>query len=130
MDSILGEVKRLKASVRAKAEHSFRRGKRQFAQVGLRYRGMRANTAQLRMVFAPSKLCMTRVTLWVLVMGTSFRTRRMRLEELANEVPEPRSRLVQRLRTQEPGRFSVVASVIALSFAREVWLDSEPIGRG
>ena len=59
MDSILGEVKRLKASVRAKAEHSFRRGKRQFAQFGLRYRGMRANTAQLRMVFAPSKLCMT-----------------------------------------------------------------------
>lgn len=54
------EIERLKASVRAKAEHLFRVIKRQFGFTKVRYRGLAKNTAQLVTLFALSNLWMTR----------------------------------------------------------------------
>jgi len=54
------EIERLKASVRAKAEHPFRVIKRQFGFTKVRYRGLSKNTAQLVTLFALSNLWMAR----------------------------------------------------------------------
>jgi IS5 family transposase len=54
------ELERLKASIRAKAEHPFRVIKRQFGHVKLRYRGLTKNTAQLHTRFTLFNLWMER----------------------------------------------------------------------
>jgi len=59
-DAICNEIERLKASVRAKAEHPFRVIKRQFGFTKVRYRGLAKNTAQLTTLFALSNLWMAR----------------------------------------------------------------------
>jgi IS5 family transposase len=64
--SLIDEMERLKASVRAKVEHPFRVIKRQFGHVKVRYRGLKKNTAQLRTLFALSNLWMARAKLLVL----------------------------------------------------------------
>jgi IS5 family transposase len=65
-DTVIDEIERLKASVRAKVEHPFRVIKRQFGYVKVRYRGLKKNTAQLRTLFALSNLWMARAKLLVL----------------------------------------------------------------
>ncbi len=45
---------------RDKVEHPFRVIKRQFGHVGVRYRGLAKNTAQLQTLFAPANLWMVR----------------------------------------------------------------------
>jgi len=57
---LIGELDRLKASIRAKVEHPFRVIKRQFGHVKVPYRGLRKNTAQLMTLFALSNLWMAR----------------------------------------------------------------------
>ena len=59
-DAICNEIERLKASVRAKAEHPFRVIKRQFGFTKVRYRGLAKNTAKLTTLFALSNLWMAR----------------------------------------------------------------------
>lgn len=59
-DALRDEIERLKASVRAKAEHPFRVIKRQFGFTKVRYRGLAKNTAQLQTLFALSNLWMAR----------------------------------------------------------------------
>lgn len=59
-ESILDEIERLKASVRAKVEHPFRVLKRQFGFTKVRYRGLANNTAQITTLFALSNLWMAR----------------------------------------------------------------------
>jgi IS5 family transposase len=66
VDSLLDQIERIKASVRAKVEHPFRVIKRQFGHVKVRYRGLRKNTAQLITLFALSNLWMARKKLDVL----------------------------------------------------------------
>jgi IS5 family transposase len=66
VDSLIDEIERLKASVRAKVEHPFRVIKRQFGHVKVRYRGLKKNTAQLRTLFALSNLWMVRAKLLAL----------------------------------------------------------------
>ena len=65
MDSLVDEIERLKASVRAKVEHPFRVVKRHFGYVKVRYRGLKKNTAQLVTLFALSNLWMVRRALKV-----------------------------------------------------------------
>jgi IS5 family transposase len=67
-ESILDEIERLKASVRAKIEHPFRVIKRQFGFTKVRYRGLAKNTAQIKTLFALSNLWMARKKL-IAVMG-------------------------------------------------------------
>ena len=55
-----GQGAKLKAGVRAKAEHPFRVVKQQFEYVKVRYRGLKKNTQQLMTLFALSSLCMVR----------------------------------------------------------------------
>jgi len=62
-DAMLDKAEKLKAGVRAKAEHPFRVIKRQFGHVKVRYRGLKKNTAQLFTLFALSNLWMVRSTL-------------------------------------------------------------------
>lgn len=59
-DALLDKAERLKAAIRAKAEHPFRVIKRQFGFVKVRYRGLKKNTAQLFTLFALSNLWMVR----------------------------------------------------------------------
>ncbi len=66
IDSLIDQIERIKASVRAKVEHPFRVIKRQFGHVKVRYRGLKKNTAQLMTLFALSNLWMTRRALGVL----------------------------------------------------------------
>ncbi|AJG20714.1 Mobile element protein [Cupriavidus basilensis] len=54
------ELERVKARIRAKAEHPFRVIKRQFGHLKVRYRGLMKNTQQLHTLFALSNLRMTR----------------------------------------------------------------------
>lgn len=54
------ELEKLKASIRAKAEHPFRVIKQQFGFTKVRFRGMAKNTARLHMLFAMSNLWMVR----------------------------------------------------------------------
>ena len=53
-------LERLKASVRAKAEHPFRVIKLQFGFAKVRFKGLAKNTARLQMLFAMSNLWMSR----------------------------------------------------------------------
>jgi transposase, IS5 family len=66
LGQLTDQLERLKASIRAKAEHPFRVIKRQFGHVKVRYRGLKKNTAQLSTLFALSNLWMARKTLQVL----------------------------------------------------------------
>ena len=66
VQSVIDQVERLKASIRAKVEHPFRVIKRQFGHVKVRYRGLKKNTAQLTTLFALSNLWMARTKLLVL----------------------------------------------------------------
>ena len=59
-DRLLEKAEKLKASVRAKVEHSFRVIKQQFGYAKVRYRGLAKNTARLTMLFAMSNLWMAR----------------------------------------------------------------------
>ncbi|UWD90276.1 IS5 family transposase [Ralstonia pseudosolanacearum] len=54
------ELERVKARIRAKAEHPFRVIKRQFGHLKVRYRGLMKNTQQLHTLFALSNLWMMR----------------------------------------------------------------------
>lgn len=60
IDAMVEQVEKIKASIRAKAEHPFRVIKRQFGYVKVRYRGLKKNTAQLMTLFALSNLWMMR----------------------------------------------------------------------
>ena len=62
-DSLVDQLERIKASIRAKVEHPFRVIKRQFGHVRVRYRGLKKNTAQLHTLFALSNLWMARRSL-------------------------------------------------------------------
>jgi IS5 family transposase len=66
VDNLIDQIERIKASVRAKAEHPFRVVKRQFGHVKVRYRGLKKNTAQLMTLFALSNLWMVRKKLSIL----------------------------------------------------------------
>ena len=63
MGQLTNQLERLKASIRAKVEHSFRVLKCQFGHVKVRYRGLKKNTAQLNTLFALSNLWMVRRSL-------------------------------------------------------------------
>ena len=63
VQSVIDQIQRLTASVRAKVEHPFRVIKRQFGHGKVRYRGLKKNTAQLATLFALSNLWMTRTKL-------------------------------------------------------------------
>ena len=60
LGALLDSIEKLKASVRAKVEHTFRVIKRQFGFTKVRYRGLAKNTAQLVTLFALSNLWMAR----------------------------------------------------------------------
>jgi transposase, IS5 family len=66
VDSLIDQIERIKASVRAKVEHPFRVIKRQFGHLKVRYRGLKKNTAQLTTLFALSNLWMARKALGAL----------------------------------------------------------------
>jgi IS5 family transposase len=66
VQSVIDQIERLKAGIRAKVEHPFRVIKRQFGHVKVRYRGLKKNTAQLTTLFALSNLWMARTKLLVL----------------------------------------------------------------
>ena len=50
--TLIEQLEHLKASIRAKVEHSFRVIKRQFGFTKVRYRGLAKNTAALMTLFA------------------------------------------------------------------------------
>ncbi|MEX3960565.1 IS5 family transposase [Trinickia sp. EG282A] len=60
LGQLVDECERLKARIRAKAEHPFRVIKRQFGHLKVRYRGLMKNTQQLHTLFALSNLWMVR----------------------------------------------------------------------
>ena len=60
LGALLDKAEQLKASVRAKVEHSFRVIKCQFGFTKVRYKGLAKNTAQLITLFALSNLWMAR----------------------------------------------------------------------
>ena len=66
LDTLIDQVEKIKASIRAKVEHPFRVIKRQFGFVKVRHRGMKKNTAQLKTLFTLSNLWMARKTLMAL----------------------------------------------------------------
>jgi IS5 family transposase len=57
---LIDELEKLKASIRAKAEHPFRVIKLQFGFAKVRFKGLAKNTARLHMLFAMSNLWMSR----------------------------------------------------------------------
>ena len=57
---LIDELEKLKASIRAKAEHPFRVIKQQFGFAKVRFKGLAKNTARLHMLFAMSNLWMAR----------------------------------------------------------------------
>jgi IS5 family transposase len=57
---LIDELEKLKASIRAKAEHPFRVIKLQFGFAKVRFKGLAKNTARLQMLFAMSNLWMSR----------------------------------------------------------------------
>ena len=59
-NAIMEHAEKLKASVHAKVEHSFRVIKRQFGYVKVRYRGLASNKAQLNTLLTLSNLWMAR----------------------------------------------------------------------
>ena len=60
LGAMINEVERIKASIRAKVEHTFQVIKRQFGFVKVRYRGLKKNAAQLMTLFALSNLWIAR----------------------------------------------------------------------
>lgn len=52
IDALTNQVRRIKASIRAKVEHPFRVIKRQFVHETMRYRGLAKNTAQSHTLFS------------------------------------------------------------------------------
>ena len=66
LDALVDQVEKIKASIRAKVEHPFRVIKRQFGFVKVRYRGLAKNAAQIKTLFALSKLWMARKKLAIL----------------------------------------------------------------
>ena len=62
-DALIDQVEKIKAGIRAKIERPFRVIKRQFGYMKVRYRGLKKNTLQLKMLFALSNLWMVRHTL-------------------------------------------------------------------
>jgi IS5 family transposase len=60
---LLDKAERLKASVRARIEHSFSVLKQQFGFTKVRYRGLKENAPQIVTLFALSNLWMARRTL-------------------------------------------------------------------
>jgi IS5 family transposase len=60
LGALTDDIERLKASIRAKVEHSFRVIKRQFGFIKVRYRGLKKNTAQITTLFALANLWMAR----------------------------------------------------------------------
>lgn len=56
VDALIDQREKVKASIRAKAEHPFRALKQQFGFLRVRrYRGLKKNTAQIVMLFVRSK---------------------------------------------------------------------------
>ena len=53
-------MEKIKASIRAKEEHTIREIKRQFGYTKVRHRGLKKNTLQLKTQFALSNLWMMR----------------------------------------------------------------------
>jgi IS5 family transposase len=53
---LFDELEKLKARIRAKAEHPFRVIKQQFGFAKVRFKGLAKNTARLHMLFAMSNL--------------------------------------------------------------------------
>ena len=72
------ELERVKARIRAKAEHPFRVIKRQFGHLKVRYRGLMKNTQQVHTLFALSNLWMMRGRLTGLGHCTSAKAARAR----------------------------------------------------
>jgi IS5 family transposase len=68
---LIAELERLKASVRAKAEHPFRVIKLQFGFEKVRFKGLVKNTARLQMLFAMSNLWMVRKAIFQRAQMTS-----------------------------------------------------------
>jgi transposase, IS5 family len=66
LDDLLDQVKKIKASIRAKVEHPFRVIKQPFGFIEVRYRGMKKNTAQLKTLFTLSNLWRARKKLMAL----------------------------------------------------------------
>ena len=60
IDALIDKIEKLKAGVRAKAEHAFQVIKRQFGFVKVRYRDLRKNMTQVVTLFALSNLWMVR----------------------------------------------------------------------
>lgn len=60
LHQLLEKAEKLKASIRAKVEHSFRIVKQQFGYAKVRYRGLAKNTARLKMLCALGNLWMAR----------------------------------------------------------------------
>ena len=60
LGKLVDELERVKARIRARAEHPFRVIKRQFGHLKVRYRGLMKNTQQLHTLFALSNLWMAR----------------------------------------------------------------------
>jgi transposase, IS5 family len=58
LEQLMGQLERLKASIRSKVEHPYREIKRQFGHVEVRYRGPKWNAARLTTLFASSNLWM------------------------------------------------------------------------
>lgn len=54
IDALKDRVEKIKANIRAKAEHHFRLTKRQFGYVKVRYRGLKKNTLELKTLFTLS----------------------------------------------------------------------------
>jgi IS5 family transposase len=59
-EALTDKIERIKASIRAKAEHPFRVVRKQFGHVKVRYRWLAKNTAQLKTLFMLSNLWMVR----------------------------------------------------------------------
>jgi transposase, IS5 family len=74
LDSLIDQVEKIKASIRAKVEHPFRVIKQQFGFVKVRYRGMKKNTAQLKTLFTLSNLWMARKRLMALEGAVRLKT--------------------------------------------------------
>ena len=66
VDASIDQVEKIKASIRAEAEHPFRPIERQFGVVMIRCRGLAKNAAQLKKMFTLSKLWRARKQLAVL----------------------------------------------------------------
>jgi IS5 family transposase len=63
LGSLIDQLEKVKAQIRAKVEHPFRVIKRQFGYLKVRYRGLYKNTQQIITLFALSNLWMVRARL-------------------------------------------------------------------